>query len=392
MTLPMLFFLSASPLFQAAPDPAVLDRHLQEGEAALAAGRYADAAKSYEKLKELSPATAEVHAKLGLIYFQQRNFSSAVPALRQAIKLKPGLPRVDVLLGMSLSELGQYEEALAGLRKGFGQSADAPLRRLCGLHLQRAYTGLQQDDKAVEVALELSRSYPDDPEVLYHGGRLFANFAYLQTMKLSRVAPDSTWMHQAAGEANESQGLYDAAVREYRQLLARDPNRPGIHFRVARSLLARAQQAGEAEAAGVRKEAAKELEQELRLDPTNANAAYELGELHRKGGDLARAQELFETAVASYPDFEDARIGLGRVLTARGQARDALPHLQKAVALNPANEVPHYQLSVVYRELGNEVEQEKALAEFQRLRGLKPKMPEPTFAPRQVTKQEVEKE
>src|SRR5687767_15187349 len=88
-------------------DPAVLDRYVQQGEQALAQGRYAEAATAYEKLKELSPATAEVHAKLGLIYFQQRDYDRAVSALRHALKLKPALPRADMLLAMSLSELGQ---------------------------------------------------------------------------------------------------------------------------------------------------------------------------------------------------------------------------------------------------------------------------------------------
>ena len=120
---------------------------------------------------------------------------------------------MDVLLALCLSELGQFKEALPGLRKAFNQTADPSLRRLAGLQFQRAYTGLERDDKAVEAALELGRLYPDDPEVLYHGGRLFANFAYLQTLKLRKVAPDSIFMHQAAGEANESQGYYDAASR-----------------------------------------------------------------------------------------------------------------------------------------------------------------------------------
>ena len=75
--------------------------------------------------------------------------------------------------------------------------------------------------------------------MLYHSGRLFANFAYLQTMKLAAVAPDSVWLHQAAGEANESQGLHDAALREYRQVLKVAPRRPGIHFRIGRVLLKR---------------------------------------------------------------------------------------------------------------------------------------------------------
>ena len=175
-----------------------------------------------------------MHAQLGAIYFQQLAFAKAIPSLRQALKLKPDLPKVDVLLALCLSELGQFKEALPGLRKAFNQTADAPLRRLGGLQLQRAYTDLEQDDKAVEVALELSRLYPDDPEVLYYGGRLFANFAYLQTLKLRKVAPDSVFLHQATGEANESQGYYEAAVREYREVLALAPGRPGIHLRMGR--------------------------------------------------------------------------------------------------------------------------------------------------------------
>ena len=151
------------------------------------------------------------------------------------------------------------------------------------------------------MALELGRLYPDDPEVLYHGGRLFGNFAYLQTMKLRKVAPDSVFMHQAAGEANESQGYYDAAIREYREVLALGPGRPGIHFRIGRSLLSRAKQLSDADASSARAEAVKEFEEELRLDPTNADAAYELGEMHRQAGEIERAAELFDARPRALP-------------------------------------------------------------------------------------------
>lgn len=388
--MPLLLYLVCLSATQA-PDPGVLQRYSQEGERALAERRYEDAAKAYEKLRELSPGTAEVHAGLGLIYFQQQRFAQAVPALRQALKLNPALPRADILLAMSLSELGQFKEALPGLRKGFRQSSDVPLRRSSGLQLQRAYTGLQQDDKAVEVALELTRLHPDDPEVLYHSGRLFGNYAYLQTMKLWRVAPTSVWMHQAAGEANESQGLYDQAVREYRQVLALDPRRPGLHFRIGRALLARAQQPGSgAEAGKAREEAFGEFEAELKLDPTNANAAYELGEMHRKAGELDAAAARFESAVSRYPDFAEARIALGRVLAAQGQPERALTHLQKAITLDPANDVAYYQLSVAHGKLGNVAEQRKVLEEFQRLRERKREREALLLAPSLVTQQELD--
>ena len=383
--------LIASSALAQSPDPGALERYSAEGQKALAERRWADAAKAFEKLRELSPETAEVHAQLGMIYFQEHDFARAVPPLRKALKLKPGLPNVDVLLGMSLSELGQYKEALPGLQRGFGQSADAALRRATGLQLQRTYTGLGDDDKAVEVALQLARLYKDDPEVLYHTGRLFSNYAYLLTMRLAEVAPASVWMHQAAGEADESLGTYDAALDEYEKVLVLAPDRPGIHYRLGRVHLARARpphSAPDAEA-----NAAGEFEQELRVDPTNADAAYELGEIRRKAGDMDEARELFQQAVGHYPEFEEGLVGLGRVLVAQGKPEAALPPLVKAVSLDPQDDVAWFQLYEAHRALGHREEQEKAQAEFQRLRGKKREQERLNLLRQHaVTQQELDKE
>ena len=360
------FCLSTPSAIAQAPAPTELERYAAEGQKALAERRWAEAARAYEKLRELSPETAEVHAQLGMIYFQQRDFARAIPPLRRALKLKPDLPNVDVLLAMCLSELGQYKEALSGLQKAFGQSADAALRRVSGLQLQRAYNGLGQDDKAVEVSLQLTRLYADDPEILYHSGRLISNYAYLLTMRLAQVAPASVWMHQAAGEADESIKNYDSALEEYRKVLALTPDRPGVHYQIGRVYLARARppySEPDAEA-----NAAREFEQELRIDPTNADAAYELGEIARKAGELDRARELFATAVKHYPEFEEGLVGLGRVLVSQGKADLALSPLTKAVTLDPEDDVAYFQIYQAHRALGHAAEAQKAQAEFQRLR------------------------
>jgi tetratricopeptide (TPR) repeat protein len=361
--------LTAAPLFAQVSQPGSLERYAGEGQQALAEGRWADAARAYEKLRELSPETAEVHAQLGMIYFQQHDFARAVPTLRRALKLKAGLPNVDMLLALCLSELGQHKEALPGLQKGFGQSGDTALRRLAGLQLQRCYTGLGQDDKAVEVALQLTRLYKDDPEVLYHTGRLFSNYAYLMTMRLAEVAPSSVFMHLAAGEANESLANYDSALDEYRKVLALAPDRPGIHYRMGRVYLARARPPRSEADAEAR--AGQEFEQELRTDPTNADAAYELGEILRKAGDLDKARTMFEQALKSDPEFEQGLVGLGRVLVSQGKADLALPPLAKAVSLNPEDDVAYFQLGQAHRALGHREEQEKAQTAFQRLRAQK---------------------
>ena len=80
----LLLCVSGSPVLAQAPDSALLERYAAEGEKALAERRYDEAARAYEKLRDLSPQTAEVHAKLGLIYYQKRDYEHAVPALRRA--------------------------------------------------------------------------------------------------------------------------------------------------------------------------------------------------------------------------------------------------------------------------------------------------------------------
>jgi len=74
----------------------------------------------------------------------------------------------------------------------------------------------------------------------------------------------------------------------------------------------------------------KEFQQELRLDPSDASAAYELGEASRSAGQLEEAGTYFEQALKFYPDFEEAHLGLAAVLMSQSEPKLALPHLQKA--------------------------------------------------------------
>jgi tetratricopeptide (TPR) repeat protein len=358
----------------------------EAGQQALAAGQYAVARTNFEKLAKLQPGIAEVHATLAVIDFKLRDYDQAVSEIRTAKKLKPGLPKLDSLLGMALAELGQYKEALPGLEEGFKKAPDPYTKRLCGLQLMRAYTGLRQDSDAVNIALELNRLYPDDPEILYHTGRVYGNFAFLTLHKLEVVAPTSVWRHQAAAEAFESEGSTDSAIREYNEVLKLDPNRPKIHYRMGRTLLARWQLTRNPEAQA---NAVKEFEQELQLDPGDANAMYELAEIHRQRNELDQAQQLFESALKDYPDFQQAHVGLAAILMAQQKPDLALPHLQKAVELNPDDEVAWYRLVLADRQLGKVEEQNKALTQVQRLRnqiGLQ----EGTSTPEEVTKQTLQ--
>src|SRR6476646_8476269 len=126
-------------------EPAGAGSAYANAERALAEGRYDEAERLYRDLARQSPDVAEIHAKLGVTYYQEGKYAEAIPALQRALKLKPALPNLDALLAMSQSELGQHAEALPGLKRAFARGGDAPLVRLVGLHLQRTYMGLGRD-------------------------------------------------------------------------------------------------------------------------------------------------------------------------------------------------------------------------------------------------------
>ncbi|HEV2419584.1 MAG TPA: tetratricopeptide repeat protein [Terriglobia bacterium] len=356
--------LLCSCAFSQQPNAALLQQYSEEAQAAMAAKHYDDAAKDYQKLIQLDPGIGEIYSNLGLAYFQEEKYGRAISAFQQALKLKPGLLNAKYFLAMSLTELGQDEKALSVLEQGFRNTQNPELKRLLGLHLETAFTGLGRDGEAVSVAIDLTRLYPNDPEVLYQTGRLCGNFAFLSMQRLQQVAPESVWRHLASGDVFESQGDYALAIREYRRVLALDPDRPGIHYRLGRVLLRSKQPGSQAEAL-------KQFEQELEMDPTNGSAAYEAGEIYRKMGQLNKAQRLLENALEHYPNLEEAQVEMGRVLIAEKQPQLAVAHLQKAISLNPEDDVAFFQLAQAYHGLGNAVEQQKALAEFQRLQGQK---------------------
>ncbi|MGB6691630.1 MAG: tetratricopeptide repeat protein [Terracidiphilus sp.] len=367
--LALMCFLPPAAQPQAGASDDAADRYATEGRQALAAGNYSEASTDFGQLEKLHPEVAEVHATLAAIYFKLREYEPAATEVREAQRLKPGLPRLDSLLGLSLSELGRFEEALPHLEKGFKQTADPDTRRMCGLQLLRAYTGLGRDADAVETALALNRFFPDDPEVLYHTGRIYGNFAYIVMEKLHDKAPDSVWMLQAQGEANESQKDYDAAIIAFNHLLQIDPNRPGIHYRLGRVHLARFRDSQKPED---RDAAAREFTAELAVDPGNGNAAYELAVMAQEQGNLDQARAQFEQVIRRFPDFEEALVGLGGVCLDSQKPEQGVAPLERATRINPYDEVAWYRLAQAERATGNREAQQKALAAFQRLHSSSP--------------------
>jgi tetratricopeptide (TPR) repeat protein len=359
--------ISAEAGIQVAGDDSGFAQLYRSGQSAMAAGRYDEARTDFERLEKMDPSVAEVYATLGVLYFKMGSFDRAIEEIRAARKLKPGLPGLETLLSLSLAESGKYREALPGLEKAFHSAVDPELKRQAGLELTTVYTHLEMDRRAAETALELRDLYKNDPEVLYNAGKILGNSAYLTMQSLFHGSGNSVWAQLAEAEAHESQGQFADAIKSYRSVLALDPHHVSIHYRMGRTYLAQWESSHVFEdIAAAEEEFAKEIEG----DPGNANAAYELAGLRWKDGNEAAAEQLYESAIRGYPDFEEAEVGLGGVLLDEQKPSLAAPHLQRATVLRPDDEVAWYRLAQAERLLGDLQAQKQALTAFQKLHAL----------------------
>jgi len=329
-----------------------------EAQSALAAGDDARATTALEKLIKLEPGVGELHANLGTAYYFSGRYSDAAREYRQALNLKPSLTNAHYLLGASLAENGECEQAVTYLEKDFTRASDAPLKRTIGADAVRCEMTLGQIDRAADLLPALSRQFPDDPEVLYLSGHVYSELATRASERLLETAPASYQAHQFNAEVLEMQGKRDDAMAEYYKVLSLNPRLPGIHYRLGRLFLTGSPDNTKLD------EARREFEEELKIDPANAAAEYELGDMALQARQWDAAADHFRRATDAQASFTEALIGLGKSLVSAGRSHDAVAPLEKAVRLDPANPNAHYQLSFAYRRVGRDLDAEKELAAY----------------------------
>jgi tetratricopeptide (TPR) repeat protein len=264
----------------------------------------------------------------------------------------------------SLAETGHCSEALPLLTKTAAHLTDRELQKRVALDGVRCATLLQQQEPLLDMLRVLNQHFPHDPEVLYLTVHAYSDLSSNAARELAQTAPTSIPALEMDAEANEVQGKWDDAEKDYRKIVSQNPRYPGIHFRLARLLLSRPNPGPD-----FQEEAKKELQQELEIDPANAGAEYVLGELARQGQDLPEAVRRFTKATQLNSSFADAYLGLGMSLLAEKNYADAVTPLEAAVKLQPENPAAHYSLATAYARTGRKEDAEREFALQQQAAG-----------------------
>ncbi|MGC2637443.1 MAG: tetratricopeptide repeat protein [Acidobacteriaceae bacterium] len=257
----------------------------------------------------------------------------------------------------SQAEAGQCTQALPLLAKASGHLTDKALEKRVELDGVRCASLVHSWSQLADFVRALERDFPRDPEALYTAVHAWSDLSTHAAEELARVAPASIPALELDAEANEVQGRWDEAEKDYQAILKSDPRYPGIHFRLARLLLSRSNPPPD-----FQDQAKKELQEELAIDPSNAGAEYVSGELARQMQDLPAAAGHFARARTLDPNFGDAWLGLGMTLLGEKKYEDAIAPLEMAVKLEPGNPAGHYNLATAYARTGHKQEAEREFA------------------------------
>ncbi|MGA9060657.1 MAG: tetratricopeptide repeat protein [Terracidiphilus sp.] len=320
-----------------------------------------------QKLVALNPDNVDARSNLGVLLFFRGDYKNAIPQLRAALTLQPGLSKTQALLGLAEEHTFDLVDARKNLEASFSAIQDGKFKIEVGLDLVGLYTGTSDLDQAAGVIAQLTKAYPDDSRVLYAAYRVYGDLSGASMLRLSVVAPDSPQMHHLLAHEEIREGNTNAAVAQFRKAIAIDSQLPGVHFELAELL-------NTSQDPVLKKEAEKEYRAALAIDPEDEAALLKLADIAAQRGDVEEAYQEYTQAVAMRPADSDAKLGLAKVLIAMNQPDKAQTLLEQTVQLDPTNATARYRLATFYREKGRMDDAKRQLELYKDLRAEKDKL------------------
>jgi Tfp pilus assembly protein PilF len=342
--------------------------HLRQAHLLLSENKPDAAIPEFRAVVALDPSNIDARGNLGVLLFFQGNYKEAIPELRDALRLKPDLWKIQALLGMGERRTGDTVTARADLEKSFPELQEKKVRIEAGLELIELYSATEDLDKASTVIGVLRSLDPENQEVLYAAYRIHSDLAREAILSLSLVAPKSALMYQVMAHEAARRGDTTTAIREYREALKINPKLPGLHFELAEmlhSLPVTAEISAQAKA---------EYEAALAQNPFDEKAVLRLARIAEESEDQKKVYDLYARAVELQPNDPEANYELGKMLAAMDQLEKAEKLLEHAIQIDPTNAVIHFRLSTVYQRLGRNEDAKHEVEEFRKYKDLKEKL------------------
>ena len=363
-----------------------------------ARSEYSEAVAAFNEAIRLNPRLPQAHLQLARAHLATRRTDQALAAAQEALKLQPTNPDAHLLV------------ARAALAKGDVATAEEPMRVLAAAQPKSALVQSQigvlhllkknprEARSAFERALQIDPSHPDALSALaaldiQTGSGAAARQRIEARMK---AEPKNATLRVLAGRTYLSLRDMPAAERVLREAIELDSSNLlayGLLGQVygAQNKLDQARAEFEQVAAKLPKavgpatmvgmihelqnhtaEARRWYEKAIAIDPNAAVAANNLAWLtaQDEGGNLDLALQLAQTAKSRLPDRPEVDDTLGWIYHKKGLTTLAITSFQSSVDKDAKNPLYHYHLGLAYAKNG---EKEKARESLKQALSLNPK-------------------
>jgi tetratricopeptide (TPR) repeat protein len=282
-------------------DPALLQAHCALGSAL---SDLDSAEAEFRKALDQNPQLVCALDGIAQVRVKQRRYDAAVDDWRQALRIQPDAPDLQLSLAAATYKAAKARQA-DGLPPADGAGVADAIRLLTNL--------LKNHPEMTAAYLTLGNIYANE-----HRDREAAD----EYQQVTHRNPADTVALAAQVKALIDASAYAEALAPARDYVRRRPNDPSGHVM--------------------------------------------LGTVYQQLGDYPKAEPELELGAGRAPNDFEARYQLGLVLARMGKPDRALPQLQKAVALKPGDRAAQYQLVAVLRSLGRTQESSQLIGQLQK--------------------------
>lgn len=323
-------------------------------------GEFNAAAVTFEKLKEMQPAYADIRFKLGLSYLRLNDYESAQREFTEALKINPEYSEARFYLGILLFDSKKYAEALPHFKKASEEKNEyADLQ--CYLGATYLYLGRYSESR--EIFRKVIGMAPHYCQALYYYGLLLylmgekgeavdtlkrgvknaesfgpndVNLALIQlrdgdlegAMSTLRGIMDagieSPDVYYFVGEVYLRTGRIDEAEEFYRKAITLNENYLRAREKLAHIL--------------IQKEAFEEAESMLEENDGDFADIYKImGDIQYYKKNYDRAEDFYRKSLGVNSEYTDVLLSLAIVLRNRGESEQAQRMLEKLLEVDPEN-------------------------------------------------------
>ena len=341
-------------------DPRAEHAQMILGVIAARRNQWKQAAGHFEAVIRLAPSNPYGYFYLGQASLYQHDWEKAARYFTSALERNyPDRTPLIIELASAQNEAGRAQQAVSSLQK-IQPPAEGPLA--ARYHAVLAFAQAKLDQPAttiheIDIARELDSSNPRywEFEISQFINTNQVHLALSEVIQAQKRFPDDPGIQFLLGFCGYLARQDDLMQLGLRNLLESQPGAPralilaGVVYRYHGESAKAMEAFTEAARRGV------------------PDAHLLLGLVRKEAGDLAGAEREYRQAERDNPQNAQVLLELGKLLLARGEAKEALARLQKAELYMPATPALQYQLGILYARLGDKQRSERHFARFRSL-------------------------